>query len=61
MEVARAARSYAVAAHCRSARVRDDARCHGVEVIYHANYADERALDALRPRATASSSAPRWA
>jgi imidazolonepropionase-like amidohydrolase len=46
MEVARAA-SLRVAAHCRSAESVLMALRHGVEVIYHANYADERALDAL--------------
>jgi len=46
MEVARAAR-LRVAAHCRSADSVLMAVRHGVEVIYHANYADERALDAL--------------
>jgi imidazolonepropionase-like amidohydrolase len=46
MEVARAAR-LRVAAHCRSAASVMLALRHGVEVIYHANYADERALDAL--------------
>jgi imidazolonepropionase-like amidohydrolase len=46
MEVARAA-SLRVAAHCRSAESVLLALRHGVEVIYHANYADERALDAL--------------
>ena len=46
MEVARAAR-LRVAAHCRSAESVLLALRHGVEVIYHANYADERALDAL--------------
>src|SRR5256712_3134945 len=46
MEVARA-RGLRVAAHCRSAESVMMALRHGVEVIYHANYADERALDAL--------------
>jgi imidazolonepropionase-like amidohydrolase len=46
MEVARAAR-LRVAAHCRSAESVLMALRHGVEVIYHANWADERALDAL--------------
>src|SRR5258706_2146140 len=46
MEVARAA-SLRVAAHCRSADSVMLALRHGIEVIYHANYADERALDAL--------------
>src|SRR6185312_5526401 len=46
MEVARAA-GLRVAAHCRSAESVLSALRHGVEVIYHANYADERALDAL--------------
>jgi imidazolonepropionase-like amidohydrolase len=46
MEVARAAR-LRVAAHCRSAESVMVALRHGIEVIYHANWADERALDAL--------------
>ena len=46
MEVARAA-ELRVAAHCRSAESVLLALRHGVEVIYHANWADERALDAL--------------
>ncbi len=46
MEVARAA-NLRVAAHCRSAESVLLALRHGVEVIYHANYVDERALDAL--------------
>jgi imidazolonepropionase-like amidohydrolase len=46
MEVARA-RGLRVAAHCRSAESVLMALRHGIEVIYHANYADERALDAL--------------
>ena len=46
MEVARAA-GLRVAAHCRSAESVMLGLRHGVEVIYHANYADERALDAL--------------
>jgi imidazolonepropionase-like amidohydrolase len=46
MEVARAAK-LRVAAHCRSAESVMLALRHGVEVIYHANYADERTLDAL--------------
>lgn len=46
MEVARAA-GLRVAAHCRSADSVMLALRHGIEVIYHANYADERALDAL--------------
>ncbi len=46
MEVARAA-GLRVAAHCRSAESVLLGLRHGVEVIYHANYADERALDAL--------------
>ena len=46
MEVARAA-NLRVAAHCRSAESVMLALRHGIEVIYHANYADERALDAL--------------
>ena len=46
MEVAMAAK-LRVAAHCRSAESVRLALRHGVEVIYHANYADERTLDAL--------------
>jgi imidazolonepropionase-like amidohydrolase len=46
MEIARAAR-LRVAAHCRSAESVLMAVRHGIEVIYHANYADEPALDAL--------------
>ena len=46
MEVARA-RGLRVCAHCRSAESVLMAVRHGIEVIYHANYADERALDAL--------------
>jgi imidazolonepropionase-like amidohydrolase len=46
MEVARSA-ELRVAAHCRSAESVLLALRHGIEVIYHANYADERALDAL--------------
>ena len=46
MEVARAA-NLRVCAHCRSAESVMLALRHGIEVIYHANYADERALDAL--------------
>jgi imidazolonepropionase-like amidohydrolase len=46
MEVAHAAR-LRVAAHCRSGESVLMALRHGIEVIYHANYADERALDAL--------------
>jgi imidazolonepropionase-like amidohydrolase len=46
MEVARAG-GLRVAAHCRSAESVLMALRHGVEVIYHANYVDERALDAL--------------
>jgi imidazolonepropionase-like amidohydrolase len=46
MEVATAAK-LRVAAHCRSAESVLLALRHGVEVIYHANYADERTLDAL--------------
>src|SRR3989475_10999110 len=41
MEVARA-RGLRVAAHCRSAESVMMALRHGVEAIYHANYADER-------------------
>jgi imidazolonepropionase-like amidohydrolase len=46
MEVARAS-GLRVAAHCRSAASVMLALRHGIEVIHHANYADERALDAL--------------
>jgi imidazolonepropionase-like amidohydrolase len=46
MEVARAAQ-LRVAAHCRSAESVMVALRHGIEVIYHANWVDERALDAL--------------
>src|SRR2546425_10656509 len=46
MAVARAAR-LRVAAHCRSAESVMLALRHGIEVIYHANWADERALDGL--------------
>jgi imidazolonepropionase-like amidohydrolase len=46
MEIARAAK-LRVAAHCRSAESILLALRHGVEVIYHANYVDARALDAL--------------
>lgn len=46
MEVAQAAR-LRVAAHCRSGESVLMALRHGVEMIYHANYVDERALDAL--------------
>jgi len=46
MEVARA-RNLRVCAHCRSAESVLMAVRHGIDVIYHANYADERALDAL--------------
>lgn len=46
MDVARAAR-LRVCGHCRSADSVLMALRHGVEIIYHANYADERALDAL--------------
>jgi imidazolonepropionase-like amidohydrolase len=46
MEVARSA-GLRVAAHCRSAESVVVAVRHGVEVIYHANWADARALDAL--------------
>jgi imidazolonepropionase-like amidohydrolase len=46
MEVAHAA-DLRVCAHCRSAESVMMALRHGIEVIYHANYADERALDAL--------------
>ena len=46
MEVARAAR-LRVAAHCRSNESVLLALRHGIDVIYHANWADERTLDAL--------------
>ena len=46
MEVARP-RDLRVAGHCRSAGSVMMALRHGVEVIYHANYSDEEALDAL--------------
>jgi len=46
MDVARAA-NLRVCAHCRSAESVVMAVRHGVEVVYHANYADARALDAL--------------
>jgi imidazolonepropionase-like amidohydrolase len=46
MEVARSA-GLRVCAHCRSAASVLLALRHGIEIIYHANYADERALDAL--------------
>src|SRR3989475_595207 len=46
MEVARAA-PLRVAAHCRSAESVMIALRHGIEVIYHANWVDKRALDAL--------------
>ncbi len=46
MEVARAA-ELRVCAHCRSGESVLMAVRHGIEVIYHANYCDERALDAL--------------
>jgi imidazolonepropionase-like amidohydrolase len=46
MEVARAAR-LRVAGHCRAGESVVLAVRHGVEVIYHANWVDERALDAL--------------
>jgi imidazolonepropionase-like amidohydrolase len=46
MDVARAA-DLRVCAHCQSAESVMMALRHGIEVIYHANYADERALDAL--------------
>jgi imidazolonepropionase-like amidohydrolase len=45
-QVARAAR-LRVAAHCRSGESVLMALRHGVEMIYHANYVDERGLDAL--------------
>lgn len=46
MEVARAAR-LRVAAHCRSNESVRMALRHGIDVIYHANWVDERTLDAL--------------
>ena len=46
MEIARP-RNLRVAGHCRSAGSVLMALRHGVEVIYHANYSDEEALDAL--------------
>jgi imidazolonepropionase-like amidohydrolase len=46
MEIARP-RNLRVAGHCRSAGSVMMALRHGVEVIYHANYSDEQALDAL--------------
>jgi imidazolonepropionase-like amidohydrolase len=46
MEVARAA-SLRVAAHCRSNESVRMALRHGIDVIYHANWVDERTLDAL--------------
>jgi imidazolonepropionase-like amidohydrolase len=46
MEVARS-RGLRVCAHCRSGHAVGMAVRHGVEVIYHANYCDEAALDAL--------------
>jgi imidazolonepropionase-like amidohydrolase len=46
MEIAEA-RGLRVCAHCRSAESVVRAVRHGIDVIYHANYADSRALDAL--------------
>jgi imidazolonepropionase-like amidohydrolase len=46
MDVARAA-ELRVAAHCRSNDSVRMALRHGIDVIYHANWADERTLDAL--------------
>jgi imidazolonepropionase-like amidohydrolase len=46
MEVARAG-GLRVCAHCRSGDSVRLAVRHGIEVIYHANYCDEAALDAL--------------
>jgi imidazolonepropionase-like amidohydrolase len=46
MDVARAA-SLRVAAHCRSNESVRMALRHGIDVIYHANWVDERTLDAL--------------
>jgi len=60
MEVARAAK-LRVAAHCRSAESVMLALRHGVEVIYHANFADERALDALEAARDRVFVGPRWA
>lgn len=45
-EIART-RELRVCAHCRSAGSVLMALRHGIDVIYHANYADEEALDAL--------------
>jgi imidazolonepropionase-like amidohydrolase len=45
-EVARA-RGLRVCAHCRSGDAVRMAVRHGIEIIYHANYCDEAALDAL--------------
>ena len=58
MEIARAAR-LRVAAHCRSAESVLMAVRHGIEVIYHANYADGGRSTRWRPRAIGSSSVPR--
>ena len=46
MEIARQ-RNLRVCGHCRSAGSVLTALKHGVEIIYHATYADEQALDAL--------------
>jgi imidazolonepropionase-like amidohydrolase len=46
MEVARA-RGLRVCAHCRSGDSVGMAIRQGIEILYHANYCDERALDAL--------------
>jgi imidazolonepropionase-like amidohydrolase len=46
MEIARQ-RNLRAAGHCRSAGAVLAALRHGVEVVYHATYADEQALDAL--------------
>src|SRR5205085_8637045 len=46
MEIARP-RDLRVAGHCRSAGSVMMALRHGVEVIYHATYSDDEALDAL--------------
>lgn len=46
VEVARA-RRLRVAAHCRASDAVRMALRHGVDVIYHANYVDEQALDEL--------------
>jgi hypothetical protein len=60
MEVARSA-ELRVAAHCRSAESVLMALRHGIEVIYHANWATNVRSTRWRRRATASSSGPRSA